>query len=155
METTEKTNRFEGFIWPTVNMWSHLAKTTKLSASARNMLDVFVAYMRTEDNLVYFCDGGMEMYQQFCSKNLQLNYSEKTVRNAISELNKAELLLRVRKDIYYINPRYFFKWHADLDHRKLIKDIQERTGVIIYSEDLKEVHIGKKEAENTSENNIT
>jgi len=53
--------------------------------------------MRPEDNLVYFSYGGMEEYLQFCSKNLQLNYTEKTVRNAISELTKAELLLRAKK----------------------------------------------------------
>jgi hypothetical protein len=155
METTVNTNQLDGFIWPIINMWSHIEKTSKLSASARNMLDVFVAFMRTEDNLVYFCNGGMEEYLLFCSKNLQLNYTEKTVRNAISELNNAELLIRSRKDIYYINPRYFFKWHDKLDHRKLITNIQERTGITIFDSEPKEVIIQKKEDQSTSENNIT
>jgi len=154
-ETTAEINYPERFIIPTVTIWSHLPKTVTLSASARTLLDIFVTYMRPEDNLVYFSYGGMEEYLQFCSKNLQLNYTEKTVRNAISELNKAELLLRAKKNVYHINPRYFFKWHDKLDHRKLITVIQERTGVIIFKSEPKEVYIGKKEDQITSENNNT
>jgi hypothetical protein len=153
METSTETNQFEGLICPTINIWSVLPKTVKLSASARNMLDVFVTYMQAEDNLVLFAEGRMEEWIEFCSIRLQLNYTEKTVRNAISELNKAELLLRARKDIYYINPRYFFKWHDKLDHRKLIASIQDRTGVNLWNEDLKQFHIKKKEDQNIPENN--
>ena len=155
METTETTNHHEGLICPTITIWSHLPKTSKLSASARNLLDVFITYMREDDNLVYFCDGRMGEYLKFCSEYLQLNYTEKTVRNAISELHKVGLLLRYRKDVYFINPRYFFKWHDKFDHRKLIAEIQDHTGATIFDSEPKEVYIGKRNDQITSENNNT
>lgn len=153
MEQKINSDQSGGLIWPTIHMWSHIEKTIRLSSSARNMLDVFVSFMGKEDNLVYFNYGGMEEYLQFCWDNLQLNYTKKTIRNAISELKKVGLLLRARKDIYYVNPRYFFKLHADLDHRKLIANIQEQTGVILFEKGSKEVEIFKKREQGPAEAN--
>lgn len=153
METTENKNQTDRFIIPTVTTWSHLTKTRKLSSSARNMLDVFVAYMRPDDNLVHFSCGAMEAYLQFCSKDLQLVYTEKTIRNAISELRKAGLLLRARKNIYYINPMHFFKLRDDMDHRKLISNIEEQTGVILIGKGSREVEILKKREQGPAEAN--
>lgn len=134
----------EDFIYPTLYVREHTPKTSKLLASARILLDVFIEQMRTEDNLVYFCEGGMEFYLQYCNKNLQKNYTEKTIRNAISELNKAGLLLKSRSNIYFINPLYFFKFHDKLNHKELIMKIQEWTGIILLDDNTHEVLIKKK-----------
>ena len=146
----EKENQIE-LIWPTVYLCNYLQQTTNLSSSARNLLDVFVTFMRPEDNLVYFTDHGMDFYLQYCEINLQLKYSEKTVRNALTELTKANLLLRARANIYYVNPLYSFKWSDKFDHRRIINEVQERTGVILLNVNQMELQITGKKACNSSE----
>jgi hypothetical protein len=150
MKEINQTDRQCDFIWPTVYMWNHIHITTKLSTSARNLLDVFVLHMRPEDNLVYFGDEDMNYYLQYCEKKLQIMYSEKTTRNAISELNKADLLLRGRNNVYFINPLYTFKWSITLDHKKLIKTVQENTGRTLLTDNLKEVIIQPRKNETAS-----
>jgi hypothetical protein len=142
----------ESFICPTLYVRNHLPVTSKLSSSARVLLDIFIAYMGIEDNLVIFCDGGMEFYLHYCKEKLQITYSEKTIRNAISELSKEDLLLRCRKDIYFINPVFFCKFHFKFDHKRLIENVQKSTGKTLLDKNIKEVHIEKKEYENTLEN---
>lgn len=140
METPDQID----IIWPTVYLTNHLQQTTKLSSSARNLLDVFVTFMRPEDNLVYFSDNGMSFYLLYCENNLQLKYSEKTIRNALTELTKANLMLRARVNIYYVNPLYSFKWSNKLDHRKIINTVHERTGVALINTKIREIHIPGK-----------
>lgn len=136
-------------MWPTVYLRNHLQTTTRLSSSARNLLDIFVTFMRPADNLVYFTDNGMDFYLRYCENNLQLKYSEKTIRNALTELTKSELLLRARVNIYYVNPLYSFKWSDKFDHRKIIHEVQERTGTVLLKNNLKELHIPGKETINS------
>jgi len=107
--------------------------------------------MRPEDNLVYFSDHGMSFYIQYCEHNLHLNYSEKTIRNALTELNRAELMLRAQNNIYYVNPLYSFKWSKNFDHRKIINTVQERTGKILLN-NIKVLHIPDDKV-NSSTNN--
>ena len=135
--------------YPNIYCGDYLSKTVNLSSSARNLLDVFILYMVPEENLILFCDGGMDFYLQYCRDALKLNYAEKTVRNAISELSKQELILKFRKDIYYVNPRYFLKMHFNFDHKKLITKVEYYTGKDLMSDRMKEVSF-KKQTETQS-----
>ena len=130
--------------WPTLYVKNHIPKTAKLSSSARTLLDVFLVFMRAEDNLISFSEGGMDFYLQYCNETLNINYSEKTVRNAISELNHKDLLLKSRNNIYYINPLYFFKLHDKINHKELIEETQKRTGANLIDNNMKVVLIKKK-----------
>ena len=100
----------------------HLLYSSRLSASARILLDVFVINMRDSDNLIYFCEGGLEYYQSYCKDNLNIKYSTKTIRSAISELTKKGLIVRQRNNIYYVNPNLYCKAEG-LDRRKKMIDM--------------------------------
>jgi hypothetical protein len=137
--------------YPVIYVANHLPKTAKLSTSARILLDVFIKYMEIESNLIYFCYGWMDVYLKYCRESLQIDYAEKTVRNAISELNHAGLLLKSRKDIYFINPLYFFKFHINRDHKTLIKNIENCTGINLMTDKMIEVNLFNKADQTTSE----
>jgi hypothetical protein len=100
----------------------HLKYSSRLSASGRILLDVFVINMRDSDNLIYFCEGGLEAYKLFCKEELNIEYSTKTVRSAISELTKKGLIIRQRNNIYYVNPNLYFKLER-VDRRKSMIDM--------------------------------
>jgi hypothetical protein len=133
----------ENLSYPRLYIKDHLPKTVNLSSSARILLDVFIKFMSAEENLIYFCDGGMHSYLQYCMESLKINYAEKTFRNAISELAKEELILKYRKDVYYVNPNYFCKMHFNFDHKKLIMKIESYTGKTLMSDQLKDVSFTK------------
>jgi hypothetical protein len=89
---------------------NHILKTASLSSTARVLLDVLVIGMRAEDNLVYFIDGGMEMYMDFYEAKLNKPISKKTIQNAVTELVRAGILTKTRNGQFIIDERMFFKW---------------------------------------------
>jgi hypothetical protein len=100
----------------------HLKYISRLSTSARILLDVFVINMRDSDNLIYFCEGGLGFYQSYCKDILNIKYSTKTIRSAISELTKKGMIIRQRNNIYYVNPNIYCKAEG-LDRRKKMIDM--------------------------------
>ena len=88
---------------------NRLVRTKTLSSTARLLLDVFALYMRDEDNLIYFIEGGMEFYIQFCEIHLNRKYSEKTIRNSVTELLRSGVMKRVRSNQYIIDKNLCIK----------------------------------------------
>jgi hypothetical protein len=88
---------------------NHLVRTKTLSSTARILLDVFALHMREEDNLIYFIEGGMVFYIGYCEFHLNRKYSEKTIRNAVSEIVKCGVMKRVKSNIYTIDKNFCIK----------------------------------------------
>lgn len=106
-------------------LWNDLVQISSLSKSARVLLDLFVLYMRDEDNLFYLCEGGMEAYIKYCKTTLNIEYSEKTVREAISELLKKEIIFRhYAPNNYIVNPRLYCKAKGFLRQQEIIEEIE-------------------------------
>lgn len=112
---------------PIISFHQHWKNVCKLSKSSRTLLDIFVFSMRPSDNLFYLGEDRIDQYLAYCKKHLEVSYSRKTVREAISELTKAEVVYRAGKNNYIVNPDLFVKpeglsnidkIHREIDHYK-------------------------------------
>lgn len=141
-------------IYPNLYIGGYLSKTVNLSSSARILLDLFISFMDPEENLIYFCDGGMDFYLNYCQNTLKVDYAEKTVRNALTELCKNKLIVKYQKDVYYVNPLYFCKMHFNFNHKKLITKVETYTGEILINDRMREVSFkGSNEQESKPDEN--
>ena len=92
--------------------------TSKISSTSRIILDAMLLLMRAEDNYVGFVEGGLNRIMQTCKELLNKSYSEKTIRNSVSELLRTGVLKRISSSRFQVNGKLF---------RKIVIDTEELT----------------------------
>ena len=86
-----------------------LSRTSKLSKSARILLDIFVFDMREDENLISLAEDYVDFYLKYCREKLNINYSAKNIREVISELMKNKIIFKISNNNYVVDPRLFCK----------------------------------------------
>lgn len=106
---------------PVICYPGHIDKCSKISKTARNILDIILIIMRI-DNGIYL-DGETIARIRSIAKQFHGNaFALQTIRNVIHELVKNELLLKGPKKNYYVNPTYFMKFSPEKRRKELIED---------------------------------
>lgn len=107
-----------------ISFYESLSRTSKLSKSTRILLDVFAFYMRDSDNLFFLGEDYVEQYLKVCKEKLKIDYSAKTLREAISELLKNEIIFRFSNNNYVIDPRLYCKPDGYHNRGKILEGIE-------------------------------
>ena len=100
----------------------HIFRTSKLSSTARLLLDVLILWMRISDNHIYFIEDGMDRYIEFYKSQLNRKITKKTIQNATSELVRAGLLHRLSQGQYRVERKLFLKIDVNQAKEKKLKD---------------------------------
>ena len=120
METSKNTPKSEKeYSIPVICYPGHIRECSKISKTARNVLDIILIIMKI-DNLVYLDRGAIYKIRQLSRATQGKNYTEQTIRNAIHELSKTDLLIKYRNKNYFVNPVYFMKFSPEERRSELI-----------------------------------
>jgi hypothetical protein len=104
----------------------HIFLTSKLSSTARTVLDM-LCIVADNYSLIILNEETVKILMILLVK-CEKNFTEQTLRNSVSELYQKELLLRLKKSHYYLNPCYFLKHSLD-EHRKELAGNLQRKGL--------------------------
>jgi hypothetical protein len=124
-----------------ISFLESLSRTTKLSKSARILLDVFVFNMREDDNLISMAEDYIDRYLKYCREKLSINYSAKNVREVISELMKNKIIFKISNNNYIIDPRMYCKSGSYIHREEILELIEWR----------KKYYLAKKEGKRMSQ----
>ena len=107
----------------------HIYRTSKLSSTARLLLDVLILGMRIDDNHVWYIEGAMDIFIEFYKSQLNRKITKKTIQNATSELVRAGLLLRTSKGQYRVERKLFLKIDVNQAKEKKLKGNDPHNGI--------------------------
>jgi len=125
METSKNTTKSEVKLTdPVICYPGHIKKCSKISKTARNILDIILIIMRI-DNHVYLDIDAIYNIRQLSTTYQGKNYTEQTIRNAINELSKNELILKYKNKNYFVNPTFFIKFSPEERRHKLLTGLVE------------------------------
>jgi len=116
------------FTDPVICYPGHIDKCSKISKTARNILDIILVIMNIH-NQVYLDAETISIIRRMTLMYYGKSYTIQTVRNVIHELTSTQILLKHEKKNYFINPIYFMKFSPEERRRKLITDLAKE-GVI-------------------------
>lgn len=114
-------NRFDT---PVLCFPEHILLTSKISSTARIVLDI-ICIMADNYNLIILDEVTVKTLLELlgqCGKN----FTEQTLRNSVSELFQNELLLRLKKNHYYLHPAFFLKHSIDEHRTESLITLQKR-----------------------------
>lgn len=94
---------------PVIYFGNHLLFSSLLSKSARDLLDVLTIHMGEEDNVFHSSSASLNVYLKYCKDELKINYTKKTVRESIAELEQLGLIAKLRVNSYQVNRDLFMR----------------------------------------------
>jgi len=82
--------------------------------------------MRDSDNNFYLGEGCLDDYLKYCRETLKIDYSEKTLRESISELLKNGIIYRhYAVNNYIVNPALYCKFEGFNRRAKIFEMIMD------------------------------
>jgi hypothetical protein len=111
---------------PVICFPGHIFLTSKISSTARIVLDA-IFILADNHNSIILDEEIVKILLQLLGK-CEKNFTEQTLRNSVSELYQNELLLRLKKNHYYLNPNYYLKHSID-EHRKELTEFLYKKGL--------------------------